>query len=263
MIKHTMRNPEVFLTTNQAARLLSISLSTLKKIIYQGKIKTLKTPGGHHRVSKNELFAFIARNSTLDANHLNSQRDLFHQDAFLILEPVVNALEKRMFFHQGHTHKVIRIAVKIAEKARVDHSVITKIQLAALLHDIGLITIKEDIINKRAPLITEEYSAIRNHPSAGYDIVNSIKYFSEIANIVKQHHERFDGAGYPDGLKKDEICTEAKVLSVAEAFSAMTAENSYKSRLSVTEALEEVKRNAHKQFDPRIVESFLKINDYE
>ncbi len=134
-----------------------------------------------------------------------------------------------------------------------------RLRLASFLHDAGMLSIDEDILNKKDGLGDKEYSIIKTHPLLGEELVNSIKQFKPLSTIIRQHHERYDGRGYPDGLKKAEICPEARIIALSEAFDAMVAKDSYKKPLSKKEAIEEIKSNAAGQFDPRMVEIFLKI----
>ncbi|RKY27682.1 MAG: hypothetical protein DRP61_03665 [Candidatus Omnitrophota bacterium] len=248
------RDSDNFLTSRQAAHFLNISLSTLKKFIYSGRIKTLKTPGGHHRIRKDDLFKMI------DAGAPPVPSDALKDKTLLgIFKGLVNLLEKRQKFCRGHANSVAKISLKIAQKLKFSSEQMERLHLASLLHDIGMLSIDESILNKETKLNNKEYSIIKTHPLLGEEVVKSLRQFKRLSIIIRQHHERYDGAGYPDGLKKDAICPEAKVISLAEAFACMTARDSYRKPLSEKEAIGEIKRNAARQFDPQMVEIFLKI----
>jgi len=133
---------------------------------------------------------------------------------------------------------------------------ISKLETCALLHDIGKIGISDKILNKQDKLTAEEWEIIKTHPQVGVNIVGHARQLDPYLAGILHHHERYDGSGYPKGLKGEEIPLEARILAIADAFAAMTSVRSYSSALPVEEALMEIKREAGKQFDPRLAEVF-------
>ncbi|MDD4938660.1 MAG: HD domain-containing protein [Candidatus Omnitrophica bacterium] len=242
---------EIFLTPLQAAGILNISLCTLKKFIYTGKLKTLKTPGGHHRILRKDLF--LLSNSVSDPSHGSAEK----QPAFSIASALINALEAKRVFCRGHSSLAAEISRKVGEKLKLEPVVTERLYLAALLHNIGLLSVRENILNKQFPLTDDEYSELKIHPERGERMASSIEPIKDISGIIRQHHERFDGKGYPDGLKAKAISIEAGIISVADAFITMTAPDSYKPKaISKKEAIEEVLINSGTQFDPEIAAAF-------
>jgi HD-GYP domain-containing protein (c-di-GMP phosphodiesterase class II) len=134
---------------------------------------------------------------------------------------------------------------------------VNQIRIAGLVHDIGKIGIKEEILNKAGGLDNDEWAEIKRHPEAGFRILSTTIEFSEISEFVLQHHERWNGSGYPNGLKGEEIPIEARIIAVADAYDAMTTERTYKNAFSKYEAINELKRCSGTQFDPEIVEAFV------
>jgi len=132
------------------------------------------------------------------------------------------------------------------------------IRCAGLLHDIGEIAIDSSILYKPGKLTRREWVVVREHPVVASNIIKKIKLLDELVSIVRHHHERFDGGGYPDGIKHDEIPLEARLLAVADSFEAMTSERPYRSAMSKQKAIAELKRCPGTQFDPAIVNAFLK-----
>ena len=133
------------------------------------------------------------------------------------------------------------------------------LRIAGLLHDIGKISIPGDILNKPGKLTPLEFEIVKNHPSLGYTILKNISYFPELAKIVLQHHERIDGSGYPQGLKGGEILLEARILAVADVVEAMTSHRPYRAAHPLEEALEEIRKNRGKLYDPDVVDICLKL----
>ncbi|MCL6449586.1 MAG: HD-GYP domain-containing protein [Armatimonadetes bacterium] len=157
-----------------------------------------------------------------------------------------------------HSLRVTRYALQIALRMALPGGFIEQLRTAALLHDIGKISVRDDILFKPGPLNAEEFACIRRHPAVGTKILSSHNRLRAVAPFVLHHHERWDGKGYPDGLQGEEIPLGARIFAVADAFEAMTAHRPYRRALSRDEAVRELIKNADTQFDPRIVETFLK-----
>lgn len=128
---------------------------------------------------------------------------------------------------------------------------------AGLLHDIGKIAIAEYLLNKPGRLTDDEMEEVRRHPEIGYRILSSVNDMAEMGDFVLYHHERWDGAGYPKGLKGEEIPVQARIISIADSFDAMTSERSYKVSMTKEEAIEELRRSAGTQFDPVMTRIFI------
>lgn len=126
-----------------------------------------------------------------------------------------------------------------------------------MLHDIGKVAIDENILNKPGKLIDEEWEKIKRHPEIGYRILSSVNDMAEMSEYVLAHHERWDGKGYPKGLKGEEIPLKSRIIAIADAFDAMTSERAYRSALSKEIAVEELIKNAGIQFDPELVKIFV------
>ena len=136
---------------------------------------------------------------------------------------------------------------------------VQNIKTASILHDIGKVGINDSILNKATKLSQAEFVEIMKHPSIGADIISKVDFLKDITTIVKHHHERFDGKGYPDGLSGGEIPIEAAVLTIADSYDAMTSDRPYRKALTADEAFEELRKNAGTQFHPQLVETFITI----
>lgn len=245
---------KIFLTPEQAAKVLSVSLSTLKKFIYSGKLKTLKTPGGHHRILKKDLFVMA---QSEESPFKSRMAELIPVSA--IAEGLVRILEEKQRFCRGLSVVAAKLSIAIARKNNLDNTRVEDLYLAALLRNIGLFYLSDTVLNKPFPLDGQEYLEIKSHPLNGEKMANSIECFRGLSGIIRQHHERFDGSGYPDGSKGDMILEESRILAVADAFATMTAADSYKTTFTKEEAVEEIKRHSGTQFDPKIVSTFLEV----
>ncbi len=178
-----------------------------------------------------------------------------HKSIILIL---VKALDFYSPYTKGHSERVAELSAKIAEAMDLPSEEIKKVYWAGILHDVGKIFVLQEIINKPGKLTDEEFEIIKQHPVKSYELVREIKGMEEIAKIVRHHHERWDGKGYPDGLKGEEIPLEARIIAVADAYDAMTSERPYRSALTPPEALEEIMKESGTQFDPQVVNAFVK-----
>ena len=127
------------------------------------------------------------------------------------------------------------------------------------MHDIGKIIVPRSILNKTGKLTREEYEIVKRHTLKGYEILMEVDGMEEIAKIVKHHHERWDGNGYPDGLREEQIPFESRILAITDAFDAMTSARPYRAPLSVEEALKEISENGGTQFDPNLARIFVQM----
>ena len=170
-----------------------------------------------------------------------------------------DALEVKDAYTGGHAARVQEYAVKLAKAKGLKKSEVEKIRTAALLHDIGKIGIPDYILNKQGKLTEDEFQTIKQHPVMGAKILHNVDSLKDISNIIRYHHERYDGKGYPESLKYGNIPLESSILSIADSFDAMTTDRPYKAAMTTSEALDELKKNKGSQFDPVLVDLF--VND--
>lgn len=172
-------------------------------------------------------------------------------------------LEAKDTYTSGHAARVQEYAEIIASAAHLPEEKIENIKTAALLHDIGKVGISDNILKKPFSLSFDEYEEIKKHAVIGSEIIEGVDFLRDISIIIKQHHERYDGKGYPLGLQADEIRLEASILAIADVYDAMTSERPYRKAMSQDEAIAELRRNAGTQFDPILIEYFLKALEKE
>jgi putative nucleotidyltransferase with HDIG domain len=173
------------------------------------------------------------------------------------VEALAAAIDAKDKYTSGHSTAVSRYAVPVAREMMMSDDELESIEFAALLHDIGKIAVPEAVLNKPGKLTREEFEQIKIHPSAGADIIGSVSFLKTAVSSVKHHHERWDGKGYPDGLKGDDIPLCAQVVGIVDTFDAMTSTRSYRKALSEEEAVKEIKRCSGSQFNPAVVEAFV------
>ena len=139
-----------------------------------------------------------------------------------------------------------------------------RLKVASLFHDIGKLGVPDSILLKETKLSEDEYERVKKHAAKGAEILSAIRRFGDIAPIVRGHHERYDGGGYPDGLRQNDIPEEARIIAVADSFDAMTSDRQYRKSLGFDKAVRELTDGRNTQFDPDIVDAFLIVlNDYE
>jgi len=183
------------------------------------------------------------------------------EDSHAFLQDTIEAF-KRMLETQTKTkviEQVVDSAVKIARKLHLSEKDVSVVQYVASVHDIGMTEISDDILNKALNLTSEERRAIQRHPERGAELIRPLEFVEAVSNIILYHHERWDGHGYPMGLKGDEIPIGARILAVIDAFQSMTVGRPYKERRTVEQALQELVDNAGAQFDRDVIEAFIAV----
>jgi putative nucleotidyltransferase with HDIG domain len=153
---------------------------------------------------------------------------------------------------------VASYAVAIADRLRLPEKARRRVTFGALLHDIGKIGVMENILHKQGKLDAEEWEVLKSHPEIGARIVDKVEFLTGTSEIVKHHHESWDGNGYPDQLLGEDIPLGARIIAVADSFDAMTTNRSYRKALSIDEAVERLEAGAGSQFDPNIVRVFVR-----
>ncbi|NLB89424.1 MAG: HD-GYP domain-containing protein [Syntrophomonadaceae bacterium] len=191
------------------------------------------------------------------------------EDVVISLARTIDAKDK---YTEGHTERVSQYATFLAERIGLNEKQLEKIRIGALIHDIGKIAINLNILNKPELLTEEEKSQIALHPELGEQICSPLKAMSDIRNIIRHHHEKLDGSGYPDGLKGDEISIEVRIVSIADIFDALTTDRAYRKALDAREAIEIIKNDAQagkldmdlvKEFEAMLIELGVLDDEYE
>ena len=173
-----------------------------------------------------------------------------------VIKALVNALEARDHYTSQHSAQVTVLAEKIAGTLALPPQELYNIAVAALLHDIGKIGMPDRLLYKSGPLTEEEWKMMKRHPDVGAAIIGDIPLLEPVAKIVRHHHERWDGKGYPAGLAGGDIPLGARIVAVADTFQAMVSDRPYRPRRSPQQAAQEISALAGSQFDPAVVKAF-------
>lgn len=197
------------------------------------------------------------RASLMQAQQLSNER--LQRTLVKTIESLAVALEKRDPYTSGHQQRVAALAVAIAEAMGLDPDRVEGIRLGALIHDVGKIYVPSEILNRPGRLTDAEFALIKSHSEVGFEIVKQVEFPWPVAQMIRQHHERLDGSGYPDGLHDEQIILEARVLAVADVVEAMTSHRPYRPGLGVDAALEEIDRHRGTHYDPAVVDTCTQL----
>ncbi|OGO05555.1 MAG: hypothetical protein A2Y60_06655 [Chloroflexi bacterium RBG_13_54_9] len=176
---------------------------------------------------------------------------------------LARAVELRESYAQGHSERVALLCTEIAEELGCPKDVTKGIQVAATLHDIGKIVIPDYILLKPGPLTPAEFNEIKRHPTAAVQILRNLDHFDHTIILIESHHEWYNGEGYPNKLKGEEIPLGARIIAVADAYDAMTSPRPYRQRLTNEESAQALRDGAGTQWDPDVVEAFLRVAERE
>ena len=228
-------------------------------VFLEGFISVREPGGGEHTMEEVlRLLAGISYQAAVALERARSFESL--EDTFVsTVEALANALEANDEYTSSHTRWITDMALKVGEKLGFDPPALKRLELGALFHDIGKIGIPTSILLKPGPLTEEERKIIEMHPELGERILEPIDRLAEVRTIVRSCHERWDGAGYPDGTSGEDIPVEARIVLVCDAFHAMTTDRPYRKRLGMDEAYRRLREGAGTQFDPAVVEVFLSL----
>ena len=196
---------------------------------------------------------------------LSDAKDQLEKAYLESIQTLRYTVEAKDTYTRGHSDRVSEFAVLIGQKMGLSEAELKTLKIGGLFHDIGKIGIPDSILLKETKLSDDEYSEIKHHPSIGAHILSNATIFADIIPIVKYHHERYDGRGYPENLVGENITLLARITSVADAFDAMSSRRTYRNNLEIEVIKEEIRKNRGTQFDPKAADIFLDIleNEFE
>lgn len=184
---------------------------------------------------------------------LNEKNELLLSTNKDLCASLVNAIEAKDKYTLGHSERVADYSVQIAKKLNLSAEDIEDIRVAGMLHDVGKIGISDDILNKTSRLTNSEFEEVKKHPAIGSWILNTLDLSESTMNAINYHHERFDGKGYPLGLKGKELSLSTQIVSLSDAYDAMTSDRPYRKAMTHEEAISELKKCSNTQFNPELV----------
>lgn len=206
-----------------------------------------------------ELFQMLANQVGIAIENARLMEDL-RQTFYETAEALAEAIEKRDPYTGGHTKRVLTYSMAAAGYMGLSPEEMEQLKLSAILHDIGKIGVEDRVLRKQASLNDEEFGLMKTHPRMGAEIMQHVEKLKYVIPGMKYHHERFDGKGYPEGLKDVEIPLIARIISVADTFDAMTSDRPYRKGLSDEAAISELMKFSAIQFDPDVVKAFIEAH---
>jgi uncharacterized domain HDIG len=243
---------EIQMHMNQVTKMSAIIVSSgllilyllLLKIVYNSSVTMVK---------QNEELVKNAHDIKLAYSKLN----MTYKNTILAISKAIDARDQ---YTAGHSERVAKIALAIGQALNLPKEQLETLELSALFHDVGKIGIPDYILNKPARLTDEEFNKIKEHPSIGVDILKTIDFLSQALPIILHHHERFDGGGYPEGIKGINIPFESRIICVADSYDTMTSDRPYRNGLPHEVAVSELLKNRDIQFDSNVVDAFFKVD---
>lgn len=247
---------EHFLRDMGLKSLISIPLTTKQSVM---GVLNLYTKNRHIFTDDEKRLLGIFANQAAGAIENATLFESLRESYLNTIQALSMAIDAKDRYTHGHSKRVSEISLLIAREMNFDEEQIELLEYAADLHDIGKIGISELIISKEGKLTVDEYEIIKTHPLVGETIVEPVPFLQEIKPIIRHHHERFDGYGYPDGLAGEEIPLMSRIILIADAYDAMTSDRPYRKALSHEEAVKEIRKHSGSQFDPKVVKAFLNV----
>lgn len=217
-----------------------------------------KIDGGVFTEDELELLNTLASQTAISLENANLYADL-QKSYFDTIRALVNAIEAKDKYTRGHSERVTCYALEIGKKLNLSTKQLEILQHASILHDIGKIGTDLGILHKNGSLTDDEFDVVKEHPVVGSQIIEPISFLGDVKRIVTEHHERYDGKGYPHGKKGEELSLEARIIAITDAYDAMTSDRPYRKAMKNEDAIAELKRCAGTQFDPRLVDTFIEV----
>ena len=236
--------------------MVCVPVKSKNKIL--GALESINKKDGIFTDEDRDALIALANQVAIAVENANLYQQL-KETFYSTVEALAETIEKRDPYTGGHTKRVMNYSYQIGDALGLSGKDLEELKLAAILHDVGKIGIKDDILLKQTSLSHDEMLLMNMHTSYGSEILDHIKYLKDVIPGVQSHHERLDGTGYPDNLKNDDIPLIAKIIAVSDAFDAMTTDRPYRKALSLDEAFSELQNFSGLQFDQEVVNAFLAL----
>jgi HD-GYP domain-containing protein (c-di-GMP phosphodiesterase class II) len=225
-----------------------------------GRVGALRAAIGDRELDRRQLllFAGLAHQAKLAIEGAERYAEL-ERTFVSTVAALANALEAKDHYTSTHTRWITDMSLLVGRELALDRDALKRLELGALFHDIGKIGVPSEILQKPGPLTDEEFELVKAHPELGEKILAPIDRLADVRPIVRACHERWDGLGYPDGLEREAIPLESRIVLVCDAYHAMVSDRPYRSRLSGDEAVRRLHESAGSQFDPSVVDAFVRL----
>lgn len=244
-------NTDLFIILLTGHKSMAPPVKTMRQLDIQGYYEK------DDRFDQLELWVESCVKSIKHLRTVRSYQKELMQAYMQTIEALRSVVETRDSETRGHSERVSKLAAAIAQRMGLHEEDVELIRTSGLFHDIGKIGVPDAILLKRGPLTDEEFDEIKKHPAHGEMILSTYSPFAKLLPIVRGHHERMDGSGYPDGLKNEEICMGARIIAVADSFDAMISNRTYRLGLGLDKTVEELNRCKGSRFDATVVEHLL------
>jgi response regulator RpfG family c-di-GMP phosphodiesterase len=239
--------------------LAQVAMSVERSLRYQVLVEAKR----HYESSLEETVRQRTNELRSVNENLNQMLEVLYQNYRATLRALAGALEARDVETAGHSDRVVAYSLRLGRELGLTHTELIALEQGSLLHDIGKIGVPDSILLKRGALTEDEWVSMREHIRHGLRILSGIDFLSAATAVVAQHHEKYDGSGYPASLRGEEIHINARIFAVADAFDAITSNRPYRTASSYGEAREEIVRHSSRHFDPMVVQAFLNISESE
>lgn len=249
-------NKDLFIVLLTGHKSMAPPVKTIRQLDIQGYYEK------DDRFDQLELWVESCVKSIKQLRTIRTYQEDISQAYIQTIDTLRYVVETRDSETRGHSERVSRLAAAIAVEMGLKSEDVEMIRTAGLFHDIGKVGVPDAILLKNGPLTSDEYAQIKQHPAAGEKVLSTYSPFSEMLPIIRGHHERIDGSGYPDGLSGEEICIGAKIIAVADSFDAMVSNRTYRKGLGLEKASAELLRCRGTQFDSKAVDAFFSLVEH-
>ncbi len=255
--KNPLKNPakNTFVTRNMACVPLKVRGETVGVLQALNKVSSIGNAEALFSEQDRKLLEALSHQVSIAVENSRLYETL-KKAFFDTVEALAEAIEKKDHYTGGHTKRVVHYSLCIAKYMSLTPEQLEHVRLGALLHDVGKIGIDDSILKKQAPLNDDEWKVMQTHPGLGYDIMSRVESLRDVMGGMHFHHERWDGKGYPRGLKGEEIPLIARIIAVADTYDAMVSTRPYRKGLDAKIAYDEIVKNRGTQFDPVVVDAF-------